>query len=182
MINPDYYTIVEKQALGLWNPINNVAGALNPYIKRIKKDNICVLDYGAMSGDNIAAFVELDKSTKIKYLYYVSEFDDVIEEGSKKSYVTTLMNNLRILDDERVWEVHSSGFPEEHLDILSIDDFSGVYNGLDRHYESLLKGGIVCGNGHSRAHVKEALAKFRRENKIGTHINVAHDCWFWMKE
>jgi hypothetical protein len=54
-------------------------------------------------------------------------------------------------------------------------------NNLQKDYSYLNSSGIFVGDRHNEIPVKEALGKFRREEKIGTPILVANGVFFWYK-
>lgn len=79
---------------------------------------------------------------------------------------------LRELDksDKLIFNLDSNG----KYDVVITDGIN-----LKKDYSYLNPSGIFVGNNHDDMSVKEALAHFRREEKIGIPILVANGIYFW---
>jgi hypothetical protein len=83
-------------------------------------------------------------------------------------------NALRELDkdDRLIFNIDDNG----KYDVVITDG-----NNLSKDYSYINPSGIFVGDNHNDIPVKEALGKFRREEKIGIPIHVANGIWFWYK-
>lgn len=174
MLNPDLFTIEQSKQMGTWPPSDIVSHGIFPYLKRLKEENLRVLDVGVMKGENAIHLLSLDDKNKIKKVYGVVSYSDEKKEEFKE-YETILKKNVE--NQSRF----SLEYTNQHCNVVCIHAHSDLYNNLNKYYKLLKHGGIFCGNEHHLTHVKEALAKFRREIKIGTPIMVSNGCWFWIK-
>lgn len=164
LLNPDQFSIIQSKEMGMWPNGTLIADVMYPYIKRMPT-TISILDVGTMKGENAYRFVEIDVKKKIDVIYTekkTNQYDALIEE------------NLKNLSDKISLEVS-----KEPFDIVCINSKTNLSETLNQYYSRVKIGGIFCGDGHSETPVKEALAKFRRENRIGIPISIAHDVWFW---
>ena len=171
LMNPDMFTIDQSKQMGIWPPSDIVAHGVFPYIKRLKEENLRVLDVGVMKGENVYHMLSLDDNKKIKKIYGVISQS----EGDPNDYESVLKKNMENQDR------FSLGYTNQHCNVVCINAHSDIYDNLHKYYKVLKHNGIFCGNEHHLTHVKEALSKFRREVKIGTPIMVSNGCWFWVK-
>lgn len=177
MADPTVMPIEQKKLMGLWPPsADNIADSLYPYIKRMKKEKVSILDVGTGLGENAYRFFELDK-----------------ENGKIGGYVTldiplnipaspeTTKSNLEGLGVEFVPAGVDIG--NSLFDVVFINaDLKPLDKCMVKYYDNCDHHGIYCGNNHHTTHVKEALSKFRRGKKIGTPISISNRlCWFWWK-
>jgi SAM-dependent methyltransferase len=174
MLNPDLFTIEQSKQLGTWPPSDIVVHGIFPYVKRLKEENLRILDVGVMKGENAYHMLALDEKNKIKKIYGVVSYSDEKKEEFSE-YETILKKNME--NQTRF----SMEYTNQHCNVVCIHAHSDLYNNLNKYYKILKHNGIFCGNEHNLTHVKEALVKFRRETKIGTPIMVSNGCWFWIK-
>jgi len=174
MLNPDLFTIEQSKQMGTWPPSDIVAHGIFPYVKRLKEENLRILDVGVMKGENAYHMLTLDEKNKIKKIYGVVSYSDEKKEEFAE-YETILKKNME--NQTRF----SMEYTNQHCNVVCIHAHSDLYNNLNKYYKILKHNGIFCGNEHNLTHVKEALVKFRRETKIGTPIMVSNGCWFWIK-
>lgn len=171
LMNPELFSITQSKEMGLWPPgdAEHVKG-IYPYIKRFKADKVKVLDVGCMKGEISVYMLELDESGKIKKI-------DLISSGGDKAFEPVLQENIKSNSKLKVLTE-----TEDEYDIVMVNsDSKNLDKTLRKYYSKLKSNGIFCGNNHGASKVKEALVKFRREDKIGTPINVANGSWFWYK-
>lgn len=170
IMNPDLFTVEQQKQMGIWPPSDIVSHGVWPYIKRLKEENLRVLDVGVMKGENAIHLLSLDESKKIKKVYGVISYTE-----DKKEYESVLKKNVEGLDR------FSLDYNNQNCNVICINAYSDLYNNMKKYYPLLKQNGIFCGNEHNLTQVKEALSKFRREAKIGTPIMVSNGCWMWYK-
>lgn len=166
MLDPNTFTIDQSKNMGLWPTPDLCATSMYPYIKRMS-NKVNVVDVGTMKGENAVRFIELDMNNKIDTIFSIKtcdDYDDLMEKNLKAHYGKVIMMD-----------------PKEPVDLVCINSKTDLDKTLKKYYDLVKSNGIFCGNNHSEEKVKQALIKFRRENRIGTPISVAHDCWFWYK-
>jgi len=166
-LNPEQFSITQSREMGIWPPSDLIANSMYPYIKRIS-NQVSILDVGTEKGENAYRFLELDtKNKKIDIIFTVKtteEHNELIDTNLKEHYGKVIFAE-----------------PKEPVDLVCINSNTDLDRTLNTYYSCVKSNGIFCGNNHSDKRVKEALTKFRRVNKIGTPILVAHDIFFWYK-
>ena len=167
-MNPEYFDIENLKLFGMWPHQSFISRAIAPYIKRIRKDKVSVLFVGDNKGEQCIDLLDLcgDKLGKL------SNIRDVDDELIKAIYVKNTKGRDEIVDFSE----------KDSFDVICINEYSCTEETLKKYYELVPSNGIFCGNGHETTKVKEALTAFRRNNKIGTPIQVANRAiWFWYK-
>lgn len=179
--DPTTFNIEEKRVMGLYPPSKDtIADSIYPYLKRLKGQNIKVLEVGTGNGESAFRFLELDKENR-RIEKYVSLNLPVKSDMSDDDLKQLARENLK---DVPVTIVADDTFiRQEKFDVVFINsDLIDLDNAMKRYYDYCDHNGIFCGNNHHTTHVKEALVKFRRGSRIGTPINVSNRlCWFWWK-
>lgn len=167
-MNPELLSITQSKEMGLWAPGNFSSFGILPYIKRLKKPKIKILDVGVQKGENAYFLFESDRDNKIEKIVgikYDETFDSLLEE------------NLKNYKERFSLELDDSKF-----DVVCINTDTTKEN-LDKvfalYYDKVNSNGIFCGNNHSQVKVKDALSLLRRTKKIGIPINVSFDNFFW---
>lgn len=167
-MNPELLSITQSKEMGLWAPGNFSSFGVLPYIKRLKKPKIKILDVGVQKGENAYFLFESDRDNKIEKIVgikYDETFDSLLEE------------NLKNYKERFSLELDDSKF-----DVVCINTDTTKEN-LDKvfalYYDKVNSNGIFCGNNHSQVKVKDALSQLRRTKKIGIPINVSFDNFFW---
>jgi hypothetical protein len=171
MLDPENFNIQQKKEMGIWPPSDIVSHGVFPYIKRLKEENLRILDVGVMRGENAYHMLSLDTGNKIKKVYGIISY----AKGDPNDYESILKKNME--GESRF----SLEYTNQHCNVVCINAHSDLYNNMIKYYKVLKHNGIFCGNEHHLTHVKEALGKFRRDEKIGTPIMVSNGCWMWYK-
>lgn len=173
IMNPELFTVKQNKEMGLWPPSDIVGPGIAPYIKRIKKEKVRVLDVGIMKGENAVYLIENCPNARV---YGINEGNPP-EYADAPEYAAAQKENLEGL--ERYWNKWDD---DVVFDVVCINaKLVPLDNYMDLYYNKLSSNGIFCGNEHHLMPVKEALVKFRKKNKIGTPIQVSNGCWFWIK-
>lgn len=177
MINPEFATIEQKKQFGIWPPSDMAAHGVWPYIQRLKKPTVNILDIGAMLGENACYLLDQDAGPKkkIEHIYCIHSFGSSILPEDQTTIRSVFDVNTKGRDRVSVL------YPKNKLDVVCVHHKSNLDKALNDYYDSLLPNGIFCGTEHGLVEVKEALGRFRRNKKIGTPINVSNGCWFWYK-
>ena len=166
LINPEQFSIIQSKEMGMWPSSDLIAFSMYPYIKRMSQ-KVNILDVGTMKGENAYRFSELDDKNKIDTIFTIKttdEYDDLVDANLKAHYGKVIFSE-----------------PKEPVEIVCINSNTDLDTTLKKYYDLVKSSGIFCGNNHSDSKVKDALNKFRRENRIGTPISVAYDVWFWYR-
>lgn len=167
-MNPELLSITQSKELGIWAPGNLSSFGVLPYIKRLKKPKIRILDVGVDRGENAFLLFDSNRGNKIEKIVgikYSDEFDSLLEINLKDYEERFSLE----LDDSKFDVVCiNTGTSKENLDKV-----------FDMYYDRVNSNGIFCGNNHSQIYVKESLSKLRRNKKIGIPINVSFDNFFW---
>jgi hypothetical protein len=168
-MNPEFFTIQQRKEFGMWPDADLISRGIIPYVNRIKLDAITVTIKSDMKGENIVDL--LDNCKKISKIYYSNDYTDMDER------VKAAFNKNTEPYKDKIAEVKG-----KKVNVVCIDESACNPERLALYYESVLPGGIFCGNGHESPEVKKALLDFRRGNKIGTPIDVSNRAvWFWIK-
>jgi len=176
MSDPEFFNIEQNKLMGLWPPGDQVAIGVYPYIKRLKTDKVTIVDVGVMKGEGARWFFEMDTvNQKIGMIYGVVS----VMEGDKNRYNDLLEKNMS--GESRFTLGFDPYKKNQEVDVVCINSECNLDKSLKRFYRSVKPNGIFCGNLHASGKVKEALLKFRRDNKIGTPISVSNGSWFWYK-
>ena len=172
-LDPDFFDVEAQKQLGLFPKPDMTAAAIAPYIRRLKNENgIIVVDVGVGKGEN--AYEILESCSNVVKLYGVdcSNNSDAVNDLLKK-------NTEKFGDRFTSKETYMK---KEFADVVCVDSTSGLDKTLKAYYSKVRPSGIFCGNDHDKQEVKEALNKFRRENKIATPIQIINrSIWFWYK-
>ena len=168
-MNPEYFDIKNLKMFGMWPHQSSISRGIAPYIKRMSKDKVSVLIFGDHKGEQAVDLVDLC-GDKLEKVCVVSNTDDDL---IKALFVTNTKGYNQITVD-MVWF--------EQFDVVCVLENSCDEETLERCYKNLPGNGIFCGNGHEADKVKVALTAFRRNQKIGTPIQVSNRAiWFWNK-
>lgn len=169
-LNPELLSITQSKQMGIWSPGGLPSFGVTPYIKRLKKPKIRILDVGVRRGENAYHLFESDRFFKIERICGVryegeDHFDSLIKENVKD------WNDRFFLD-----------FKECKFDVVCINTDTNekeLDSMMNLYYDAVESGGIFCGNNHSTVKTKEALGRLRRTKKIGIPVNVSFDSFFW---
>lgn len=175
-MNPDFFDIEMQMQLGLF-PRPDVTGtAIAPYIRRIKFENVTVVDVGLGKGEN--AYEILTNCPNVFKLYGVDTYEEETDEI--KAFRELMKKNTAKFGDRFVSK--ETYMKKEFADVVCVDSSTNLDKTLKAYYSKVRPSGIFCGNDHDKTHVKDALTRFRRENKIATPIQVINrSIWFWYK-
>lgn len=171
LMNPELFSITQSKEMGLWPPADcdHVTG-IYPYVKRMRSEKVKILDVGCMKGEISIYMLELDKINKIERI-------DLVVSGGQKEFESVLDQNIKTEP-----RLHKVSEPDDEYDLIMINYAAkNLDKTMRKYYHRLKSNGIFCGNNHNDAKVKEALSTFRREDRIGTPINIAKNSWFWYK-
>lgn len=172
LMDPTLFTVEQSKEMGIWPPSDIVSHGIMPYIKRLKDNDLRVLDVGVGKGENVVYMLEKDSGMTHK----IFMIHGVVYDTDPPEYEYILKKNTRDLERfttipfKDLYDVVCINSSTKDLDIV-----------MKNHYNLVKPNGIFCGNNHDDIYVKESLGKFRRENRIGTPILVSNGCWFWYK-
>lgn len=164
-LDPSTFNVKQKKMMGLWPPQDSIAVALIPYIKR-QGDGIEVLDIGVGKGEDIVYLSENAGNIRTIYgLSHNNDHEDLLNENIKD--VSNVQKN----------------YGGTAVDVILISMLPDIKpSELAQCYDKVKVGGIFAGDLHNEAFVVETLTQFRRENRIGTPINIVDKrFWFWKK-
>lgn len=171
-MDPEFFPIKQAKMFGTY-PTNSIIGVgLFPYIKRLKKEKISVLNLGDRKGENAFYLLENDVKHKIDKIYTVNtpneDYDKLFKENT---------TGLEKLVTEYKGELVQVLCVDSSL-MKSKEDFDMM---MKMYYNKLEINGIICGNNSEQTHVKNSLAFFKRQNKIGNIPMISRSSWFWFK-
>ena len=168
--DPDFFDIETLKQMQMWPSDKMVSKEMTPYIKRMKKAEVQILEVGIKKGENAVDLC--DRCGCVKSYYGVeqnAEYDAVLKKNT-----ATLGDKFKM--------VSAADLTKDSIDLLIFDSDCNFENLFEKYYGFLRPNGIVCGNEHSSMKVKAALTTTRRKNRIGTPINIAtNTVWFWYK-
>jgi hypothetical protein len=167
--DPEYFDIEQKKVFGLWPHDQLISRAMNPYIRRMRRDKVAMLVVGDLKGESVNDF--LTENEKIIKVNVINNYNEDTE-----SFKEVLKNNT-----EKFKGKIDLGISKNKLrDIVCIDNSACNVENLELYYKNVNSGGIFCGNGHDLQSTKDTLTEFRRNTKIGTPIQVCYKTiWFW---
>lgn len=171
MMNPELFSIIQSKDMGIWPPSDLLGIGIWPYVKRLKRDKLKILDVGCMKGDNAAYFLELDAET--------NKIDKIYCEQSKTFPVG--VDEVFKLNSKSLDKITTGSYDGQYDVVCVHHSLEKLDSELKTAYDKLSVGGLFCGSEHNRQEVKEALGKFRRDNKIGVPILISYNSWFWIK-
>jgi hypothetical protein len=179
LIDPSLQSIEEKRKIGLWPPSPDcIADSIYPYIRRMKKASVNILDVGTFLGETAYRLLELDTIGKIeKITSFPTLRDAFVRPKAEQNLKGTRAEILVHVPDIKFDVVMINSEVEQvRAPDCSLDGTMKIF------YNMLESGGIFCGNEHDKTPTKEALGKFRRTSKIGTPILISNKTtWFWVK-
>lgn len=172
--DPELYTVKEKMTVQMWPPsIDNVADSMMPYVNRMAAP-VRILIVGTFNGEAAYRFLELDEKKKIGEIVSLSITDDEIP------FNITAERNLQGKD-----VVLGTSIPETELfDLVFVNSETKIpLDSLyEKYYNNVKVGGIICGNDHHKEKVREYLAVFMKEKKLGLSLNISNrTVWFLYK-
>lgn len=176
-LDPNFLDIKSQIQLGMWPKPDNMATAIAPYIRRLKtSESLIVVDVGVDKGET--SYAILSDCPNVGKVYGVDTNKEETEEA--KMIRQLLEANTKSFGDRFVSK--ETYMKKEFADVICVDSNSGLDKTLKGYYSKLKPSGIFCGNDHDKQEVKEALTRFRRENKIATPIQIINrSVWFWYK-
>lgn len=174
LLDPTQFSITQSKEMGMWPPGDITGIGIWPYVKRLKEQNLRVLDVGVMKGENAVFLLEKDTDNKIKKVYGVVSYDQQRKQEFE-NYESILKKNT---DGLARFSLNYSG---QSCHVVCVHSNSELDVNLEKYYTAVKSNGIFCGNEHDQSRVKDALTNFRRKNKIGTPIMISNGCWFWIK-
>lgn len=176
-LDPELLSISKSKEMGIWSPGGLSSYGVLPYIKRISKPQIEILDVNTQKGENAYFLFENDRNFKIKSICGVQldstdkKFQPLLEENLKDYATKFSLDILKYEETNTKFNVvciNTTDLPSFELDMI-----------MNLYYDYVCPNGIFCGNNHGKTEVKEALARLRRSKKIGIPINVSFDNFFW---
>jgi hypothetical protein len=175
MLDPTNFNIQQQKEMGIWPPSDIAAHGVLPYIKRLKVDDVIVLDIGVMKGENAVFMLDNDTNNKIKKIYGIEDYDPSIPQEVRDTNQSILKVNIQ--GQTKI----KNNYKQIPVDVLCFNHNSNLEESLVKYWPYLKSNGIICGSEHGLTKVKQALNNFRKTTKIGTPINVSNGSWFWYK-
>jgi len=173
-LNPELLSISKSKEMGIWSPGGLSSFGVLPYIKRLPKPKINILDVGAEKGENAFFLLDSDKNDKIEMVYGVQIVGDADYSGLLHENLKDFSSKFKVVDQD---------FQKTGFDVVCVNTSGKSAFDLDMmfnlYYDYTKSGGIFCGNNHATPVVKEALGRLRRAKRIGQPINVSFDNFFW---
>jgi hypothetical protein len=179
MMNPEYFDIENLKIFGMWPHQSFISRGINPYIKRINKDKVYIAAIGDLKGESIVDMLD-NCGDKIEKIYVINKY-----EGDDADLVKSIFTkNTKNVKGKLVFkkDIQDLNGKDYLMDVVCVSDTSCTIDNLVLSYNITAANGIFCGNGHEADKVKVALNGFRRQEKIGTPIQVSNrSIWFWNK-
>lgn len=168
--DPEFFDIEQLKAFGIWPSEKMVAHNMIPYLKRMRKPDIIILEVGSKKAEDAVGFLE--KCDFIKTVYLAVPNPDPNFKPALNKNISGFKNKILFNDD----------IPNDSIDLAIFDSDCNLELLLEKYYPVVRKGGIVCGNDHDTLRVKASMPAFRKKNKINTPLNVvSRTVWFWQK-
>lgn len=182
--DPNFYTIEQLKAVGMW-PLTYLSGhVMVPYIKRIKKSSVVGLEVGVLKGET--ARVILDACPNVTKYYGIDPYEPYFDNDHQKTKED--MDKFKATADANLqgysqYELVAS-VPEK-VDFILIDGkhtYEQVKDDLTVYHHLLNDGGIMFCHDYNNAEVNRAIKDWRREYKVSQPILVAPNfIWLWYK-
>lgn len=171
MLNdPEYLDREQLKQFNMWPSDKMVAREILPYVKRIKRPELFILEVGTKKAEN--AIELIDNCATIKTVYLAAPNMD-------ENFKPALNKNIENYKDKIVFQ---ENIPNDSIDLAIFDSDCNLELLLEKYYPAVKKGGFVCGNEHDTLRVKAAMPAFRKKNKINVPLNiVSRTVWFWQK-
>ena len=150
-----------------------ISRGLIPYVNRMinREEKVKITIVGDLKGESVVDL--LQSCPKIFRIYVVNEYADT-PEGAKLKAVFD-KNTEKFKDKIKFMNDRQSNF-------VCIEREACTPENLKTYYALVKENGVFAGGGHEYDDVKESLSKYRRDNKIGTPIQVSNRAvWFWYK-
>lgn len=191
----DDWTIAQLKEEGVWPHEYNAAWGIIPYIKRLKGDQVIGVEVGTERGES--AYLILEKCLNVNLLYTVDPYiayenwnGPVSQESVDKAHeiakenIKDLGERVELLNMTSMQAFHKLK-SEHRFDFIFVDGSvveDDVYWDLTNWYNLLRPGGLFAGHNYQLTPVRDALTKFREENKIRIPINRTENMtYFWTK-
>lgn len=164
--DPDFFDISTLKQMSMWPSEKMVSKELVPYLRRMKMNEIKVLEVGIKKGENAVDLY--DRCDRIKFygIEQNEKYKEVLNKNISQQNYFSMIDNV----------------DNDVFDAIIFDGDCNLEIMFEKYYNNLRKGGIICGNDHDKMHVKAAIMTFRRRNKISAPIHIASGTiWFWYK-
>lgn len=177
--DPEFFDIKTSKEMGIWPDGNQISASIIPYIKRMREEKPTVLLYGILKGDDIIDILEKTNAVIFGYEQFQQPTDKTrqyVETRNKnmQEYETLCRGRFNMIDDVSKYS--------KYFNVVLVNMNDCLFFDLKAAYDTVKTNGIFGGNCHDIDRGKNTLKNFRRENKIGTPINVAKNTiWFWYK-
>jgi hypothetical protein len=186
-------TIEEYKNRDQW-PLDYIAGKglIHP-IKQLG-DKVVGLEIGVCRGENIVFFLE--NCSNIERIHCIDpymEYNDwngiITQQQMNEFYEITMKNFERHMNRITLHKDTAKNcvplFENESLDYIFIDgdhSYSGVLSDMTNYYDKLKFGGIFSGHDINLLEVRNAIIKFREDNKIANEVTIVeNNAWYWRK-
>lgn len=177
--DPEFFDVKTSKQMGMWPGPNQMSTGIVPYIRRMKENKPSVFLYGVLKGDDGIDILEKTNAVIFTYEKFKGQNEKVV------SYNTILKNNLKDHDEICKRRYNMIDDPSRYMkcfDVVLVNMNECLDFDLKLAYGTVKSNGLFGGNFHDVGRVKDTLNKFRRDNKIGTPISIAHKfIWFWYK-
>jgi len=190
----DFSTIEELKESRIWPHAYNAAFGILPYIRRLG-DNTQGVEIGTERGES--AYLILDECPNVTTLWTVDPYVEYenwngpVEQEKLDKYKGIAETNLEVFNgrasplimtsDEAVdWLAHI-----EKVDFVFIDgsvDEEQYYQDMKNWYTKIRPGGLFAAHNYQLESVRNALKRFREEDKIRIPIQRTENMtFFWTK-
>lgn len=189
----DFMTITQLIEVDAW-PHSYLPGLdFVPYIKRLG-EKVTGIEVGVAKGETSAYL--LDKCPNIEKLFGVDPYlpyEDwcrFIDEKEINLQESIAIDNLKSYMDrfefmKTTSEEAIKSFAPGSVDYVFIDgdhSYDQTLADLKMYYPLIRSGGILFGHDINLSSVRDAIEKFREDNKIRIPINtIRNNAWFWTK-
>ena len=146
--DPDFFDVATLKQMQMWPSDKMISKELAPYIKRMKKPDVQILEVGIKKGENSVDLY--DRCDCIK-AYYGAE--------PNADYDTILKKNTAPLGN-KFEMVSAEVLTKDSIDLLIFDSDCNFEALFSNYYNFLRPNGIVCGNEH--------------RNRKSTRLNSSH--------
>lgn len=190
----DFMTVDELSKEMGWPQDHTSIKGLIPYISRLG-ENVVGIEVGTCRGESSYLVLESCKNVKTlncidPWLAY-EDWAGSLDQETMDKFESITRKNLEQFGDRAniikdTAENVKDQFKDESVDFIFVDgdhSFEGAYNDIKNYYSKVRKGGIFSGHDYNLNTVREAVEKFREENKVRIPIQkTINNVWFWYKQ
>jgi predicted O-methyltransferase YrrM len=190
----DFMTVDELEKEVGWPLDYTSVRGLIPYINRLKGEDLKVIEVGTCRAES--SYLIAEKCPKVSMIYCVDPYQaykdwagdlnqDVMSKFEEIAHTNMSKFPGRYEFVKKTSNEAHTQFEDESVDFIFIDgdhSYEATLTDIINYYPKVKRGAIFAGHDYNLADVRNAVRKFREDNKIRLPIQQSsNNTWFWYK-